>query len=75
MSADKPTITVVDVRNLKHDFLNDINSLKLNLEALELLREDPQEFGVLIELMRDTVRLLQDRVDATLQCMTDHAGS
>ena len=70
MSAEKLDVSVADVKKLKHDFLNDINSLKLNLEALEMLRDDPQEFAVLLELMRDTVHLFQDRVEFTLQRMS-----
>ena len=55
-----------DRRKLKHDFNNDLNSLKLNLDALQIVREDHDQFLELIELMRETLNTLQSRVESTL---------
>jgi hypothetical protein len=56
-----------ELKQLRHDFLNDINSLRMNLEALNMVREDPDEFVTLTEMMRDTISVLHERVEHALQ--------
>jgi len=54
--------TELNSRKLRHDFANDISSLKMNVEVLKLTREDPDEFEQLIELMQGTISTLESRL-------------
>ncbi len=73
MNTDS-TAADMNPRKLKHDFLNDISSLKMNVEALQLMREEPEEFDELISLMRGTIQLFEDRLDSVLSLRSDGGG-
>jgi hypothetical protein len=70
MAADT-NASAVDRRKLKHDFANDIYSLKINLEALQMLRDNPEEFSTLLALMRDTLQTFQQRIETTIALIPD----
>lgn len=61
----------IDRRHLLHDFLNDINSLKMNLEALQIVRDDPDEFTELVDLMHSTIDSHEARFEAALRLLLD----
>jgi hypothetical protein len=61
----------LDNRQLRHDFANDIGSLKMNVEAIRCVRENPEEFGQLIELMRETISILETRITQNWDAMTN----
>lgn len=63
--------STVDRRKLKHDFANDIYSLKINLDALQMLRDNPEEFSTLLALMRDTLQTFQQRIESTMALIPD----
>ena len=70
MQTNDP-VTTFDQRKLKHDFLNDINSLRMGIEALEMLRDDPVEFAELVDVMRETVKVFEDRLAVTFDILQD----
>lgn len=58
--------TASDLKTLTHDFANDINCLKMNLQTLEMMRDDAELHAKLIQLMNDSVDILQQRIRSTL---------
>lgn len=60
-----------DRRRLLHDFSNDLNSLKMNLEVMQMARDDPDEFAQLVDLMQSTIKCHQARIDAVLKLVLD----
>lgn len=56
-------------RKLRHDFANDIGILKMNVEALRLLRENPEECEDLLQLMQDSINTLEVRLMKVLDLM------
>jgi hypothetical protein len=61
----------LDILKLRHDFANDIGSLKMSVEVLRLVRENPDEFEQLITLMQETVSTLESRLMQSLDAMID----
>lgn len=59
----------LDSRKLRHDFANDISSLKLNIAVLTMLHENPEEFAELTQLMRETVSTLESRLTLVLDTL------
>lgn len=56
-------------RQLRHDFANDIGSLKLNMEALRLIRDDPAECEELLQIMQGTIHTLENRLSNVLDSL------
>ena len=56
----------LDCAKLRHDFANDIGSLKLNVETLRIMRENPEDFAELIDIMLGTIRTLEQRINTTI---------
>ncbi|MEZ6089828.1 MAG: hypothetical protein R3C05_17730 [Pirellulaceae bacterium] len=54
-----------------HEFKNDLGSLRMNLEAIKLSRDDPDEHQELIELMFDTVSTLENRIAETMRSLIE----
>lgn len=50
------------LRELKHDIGNDLSVIKMGLEAIVSLRENPNEFAEIVGLMRINVDSLRDKV-------------
>ncbi len=61
----------LEIHKLRHDFANDIGSLKMNVEVLRLVREKPDEFEQLVELMQETISILEARLTQNLDMMTN----
>ncbi len=72
MSTDARS-AIVDRRKIKHDFMNDLNSLLMTLEALQMVREEPDEFAELVALMQSTINSFVARIDAVLKLIPDSA--
>jgi hypothetical protein len=66
MSKDDTSPTA-ELSKLRHDFANDINCLKMNLDAIHMVRADPEEVSELVRLMECSLQLLQERINATLK--------
>lgn len=64
-----------ELKTLTHDFANDINSLKMNLQILEFSREDAEEHAKLIQVMNDTVATLQQRIEGTFELIRERMDS
>ena len=66
-----PSQASADCAKLRHDLRNDIGSLKMNLEALRLMRDDANEHAELIELMQGTIKMMQERLEFALKLIAD----
>lgn len=60
----------VSAAKIRHDFANDINSLKMNLEALDMAQDDPEQHAALVRLMHDTIDGLHQRLNTVVQRLT-----
>lgn len=69
---DPPDDVTVDHQKLYHDFRNDIVSLKMNLEAIKLSRDEPDTHQELVEMMLDSVKTLDQRIGQTMKLLIDN---
>lgn len=57
-----------DDRQLKHDVANDLYSLRMNVDALNMMRESEPEFSELIQMMHRSLSMLEERLGEVLNC-------
>lgn len=60
-------------RELKHEIANDFAVISMGLHCLTGIRNEPEQFAEIVEMMSSNLQLLRTRIDSLLAQAEHHA--
>ncbi len=75
MHETQPSEEDLSRRKLKHEIANDFAVISMGLHCLNGIRNEPEQFAEIVEMMSKNLQLLRTRIDSVLAQAEHHAAS